>query len=164
MKIKIKLDETNGIGSLIDSEPFFLKGNDEMQIEFLTSGKHFLLADVRNGNDTVRQIIIRDNIMTVPQNLIKAGRLDIVVRTYTGTAVGWKYLCEPIVLMKSQEETFKAYSVFDEIKERLDSVDAKISAFEKSLNFRDIALENKMKGYTQSLQKQIDELWQTQEQ
>lgn len=169
MKIQIKLDEKNNIGSLVESGPFLLLDEDKIEIEFLTefTKKPMLLASIRNG-DGVKQFIVKNNLLILSQDFVKEGDIDIVISLYTGTAVGKKWICEPIKIINAKEVGFEAYSKIDaalkDLQIRIEECLYKISAFEKANNFKLIALETKIGEHNSALQKQIDELWQTQEQ
>lgn len=164
--MKIYLNEQNNVGLLENGEPFLLLDNKTMDIEFETNIVGVMLVRLKNG-EAKKDIIIHDNTFTVPQELVKEGELDIVVTKYTGDKIGRKWYCEPITIIEVEEEKFEAFAKLDNLLEKVTVADEcvnKVEAFEKQLNYRDIAIENKFKVQIQTLQKQIDELWQAVEQ
>lgn len=169
MKIQVKLDEDKNIGLLVDSEPFLLLENEKTEIEFVAESakNRLLLVTARNG-EAQKQFIVKNNLLILPQEFVKEGELDIVVNLYTGTNAGRKWLCEPMRIIKASKQGFEAYSKLSaelaKINIEIQECNATLSAIEKSCNFKMLAMEQRFVEMNKTFQKQINELWQTQEQ
>lgn len=164
MKMRIKLGNNSKIGSL-ESEPLFLLKGEEnkLQIEFETDISNLLIVTLKNG-ERFKQIIVRDGTFFVPPELICEGQLEIIVSLYERKVVMKRWICEPISIYRTREESFEVYSAFQRMTERIDYFDNRLQALEQAINFKDREQSLNLKKQVDTLQKQIDELWQAVEQ
>ena len=146
---QIKLEEKNRVGSLVESEPFFLLDDEcrELQIEFVTDVKQVLIATVKNG-DKVKQFTVRDRRITLHEDLIFEGELEIVVCLYQRNLCVYKWTCEPITIVKAQKDVFEAHPKITALESELFDLQEEVKA---------------LKNVVGELQKQVEELWQIQE-
>lgn len=164
MKMRIKLGNNSKIGSL-ESEPFFLLKGEEnkLQIEFETDISNLLIVTLKNG-ERFKQVIVRDGTFFVPPELVCEGQLEIIVSLYERKVVMKRWICEPISIYRTREESFEVYSAFQRMTERIDYFDNRLQALEQAINFKDREQSLNLKRQVDTLQKQIDELWQSVEQ
>ena len=144
---QVKLDLNDNVGSLIDSEPFFLQVDEEMKIEFITDSRYIKHVSLRNGERSAK-IIVVNNTFVVPQALQVEGELEVIVKEYIGSLLAHKWYCEPIAIVKASDETFEAYSTIAALKDELFEVREEVAS---------------LKNVMEVVQQQMQELWQIQE-
>lgn len=146
MKIKIQLDTFSNIGSLVNSEPFLLVDNETLEIEFLCVENNVLLASLKN--DTMqRQMLVYDGKLSIPKDFIFEGELELIVSQYN-TALSRKWHCEPIKIIKPQEDYFEGYSFIQELRADTAKLKSKINTLEEVIA---------------DLRQQVEKLWQMNE-
>ncbi|MCI8733274.1 MAG: hypothetical protein HFE29_02930 [Clostridia bacterium] len=146
MKIQIQLDKTNNIGSLVNSEPFLLVGNETLEIEFLCDDKSVLVANLKNGA-LQKQLLVYNGKFIVPVEFISVGEIEIIVSEYSDN-LSRKWHCEPIKIIKPREDVFEGYSLIRELKKEISELKAKINVLEDE---------------TIDLKQHISRIWELQE-
>lgn len=146
MKIQIQLDKYSNIGSLVSSEPFLLVGNETLEIEFIGADNDILLVNLKNS-DMSRQILVYNSTFSIPKDFIFEGEIELIVSQYN-TALYRKWHCEPIKIIKPQEDFFNGYSVIQELKIETMDLKSKILFLEEIIT---------------DLRKQVNQLWQMNE-
>lgn len=144
---QILLESNSNVGSLMQSEPFFLIEGEELRIEFVSDKNKLNLAALRNGDKT-KQLLISNNSLIIPTELIFEGELQIIVSEYKGTNLARKWNCEPIAIVGVKDETFEAYPVIAALRSEVDMLKAKNKVLE---------------SYIADLQGQCSALWRIHE-
>lgn len=130
MKIQIQLDKNSNVGSLVCSEPFLLVDNETLEIEFLGAENKVLLASLKNDK-MQRQMLVYNGTLSIPKEFIFEGDLEIIVSRYND-ALSRKWHCEPIKIIKSQEDVFEGYSLIQELRSEIAELKARINALEEA--------------------------------
>ena len=146
MKIQIQLDTNSNVGSLVCSEPFLLVDSEALEIEFLGADNKILLATLKNGN-MHKQVLVYNGTLSIPKDFIFEGELEIIVSQYND-ALSRKWHCEPIKIIKPQEDVFEGYSLIQELRSEIAKLKIKISTLEEDLS---------------DAQKQINNMWELHE-
>lgn len=123
---QIKLESNSKIGSLVNSEPFFLLNDEALQIEFVGDVGGLLLATVKNG-DKHNQALVSNRKFTVPKELVTEGELEIIVSLYDGATIEGKWICEPIIIIKPTEDVFEVHPKIIELENQIAELRAEIS-------------------------------------
>lgn len=145
---QIVLTEESKVGSLINSEPFFLL-EEELELEFIGKrGEDTLLVLVRNG-DKVKQILVQGSSLVVPKELLKEeGTLETVVNTYRNGELMFKWDCQPITLIKLEDDTFAGYPQITILQDKIAELQAEIHFLKERIK---------------DLQLQINRVWEIEE-
>lgn len=146
MKIQIQLDKYSNIGSLLNSEPFLLVDNETLEIEFLGVENNVLLATLKN-NTMQRQMLVYNSTLSISTDFIFEGELEIIVSQYND-ALSRKWHCEPIKIIKPQEDYFEGYSFIQELRADTAELNSKIDTIEEAIA---------------DLRQQVKQLWETHE-
>lgn len=132
MKMQIRLDKYSNIGSLVSSEPFLLIDNETLEIEFLGAENNVLLATLKN-DEMQRQMLVYNGMLSIPKDFIFEGEIEIIVSQYN-TSLYRKWHCEPIKIIKPQEDYFEGYSLIQELKTEIAELTSKINILDEQVN------------------------------
>lgn len=125
MTKQIELLSNSNIGSLIDSEPFFLVDGENLIIEFIEVERFPLLLTIKNG-DLQRQLLISQNNFMIPKDFILEGELQMIVSAYNGTSITNKWICEPIILFKPKPDVFEVSPKIRALENRIAELESEV--------------------------------------
>ncbi len=126
MKRSFVLDFNKKIGSLIESEPFFLLEDEELYLEFVGNINDLLLVSVKNG-EANKQLVVNNRSCVIPSELIVDGQLEVVVSLYNGKTVIGRCTCEPIVIIRPSVDVFEGHPKIAELENVIAKLKAEIT-------------------------------------
>lgn len=132
MIIQIKLEQNSNVGSLINGEPFVLVENEVLQIEFAGEIENVLIVSLKN-EDIKRQILVERGKFTVHKDLLKEGRLEMIVSLYNASGIAARWICEPITLVKPREDVFEGYPVIASLQARISDLEAEVHLLQETV-------------------------------
>ena len=127
MKRIIELNR-NGIGRLVNHEPFLLP--DGMELVFKTSGYDLSNAFVSVRNGTVKDIYKLTTPFKIDDKFLFGGNLNLSVKLYSGETCVKTWAVLPIKLVEADYE-IQAFDYLGDIEERLNNIEKDYVAKEK---------------------------------
>lgn len=113
MKKIINLNSSK-IARLADCEPFIICTNDLLELEFVST--YYLLNDLvvclKNGEKS-EYLRITGRVLKVPQHLLFAGKLEVIIALVVRGETVKQWDCVPIVLKETETEV----NAFEELSE-----------------------------------------------
>lgn len=105
-----------------------------------------MLATLKN-NTMQRQMLVYNSTLSISTDFIFEGELEIIVSQYND-ALSRKWHCEPIKIIKPQEDYFEGYSFIQELRADTAELNSKIDTIEEAIA---------------DLRQQVKQLWETHE-
>lgn len=130
--MKVVYEIKNSYGAIKDDCKAFVLGEGEelvVKVEGVQINKCFILLE--NGEKSAKLSIENLDEFVVPGTLLQPGELKIKVAQFNRTKVRTINL-EPITLI-AEDEGFAGHSAFDDLKARVETLEAKVNELEPLL-------------------------------
>ena len=125
MELNIKL--IGNIGRLNKREPFIIADNEKLVLNFsCATPLTDYFVELKNGDKSAKFRLSSVSAYEVPQELIQAGTLEVIVSLLYCGKVVVTYTVEPIIIALIDNE-YKGFAEFDEIKAKYDELVSKIN-------------------------------------